>query len=81
MFLILVVFSIFSALLCHSVLKSFLIACITSMLLATLFFWMIAASHFGWLDRVFYKNISIALLVSLGISIVVGGLLKKLKRN
>lgn len=81
MFIILVAFSVLAALLFHSLLKRFWVACIASTLLATLTFWMVAASHFGWFDRVFYQNLSIALLASLGISIVVGGLLKKIKRE
>ena len=79
MFLILIAFSAIAALLFHAMLKSYWIACFGSALLATLSFWMVAASHFGWLDSVFYKNISIALFVSLSISIVAGGLLRKFK--
>ena len=81
MLLILVVFAVLAALLCHSLLKSFWIACSASALLATLVFWMVAASHFGWFDRMFYKNLATALIVSLAVSIGVGVFLRALSKR
>jgi hypothetical protein len=79
MLLILVALSVIASLLCHLLIKRFWVATIISTASAAGLFWLLAASHSGWFDRVFYRNLAIALTVSFAVAAGVGILLRSLK--
>lgn len=79
--IILIVLAVIAALLCHLLMKSYWLAVSISVSLSVFLFWVIASSHFGWFDAVFYKNLAIAVAASSAISMIIGGALKKLHGN
>lgn len=64
MLLILAALSVMFALIWAHFLPSAYLSLPLSICSASLAFYLLASSHFGWLDRVFYENLAITLLVS-----------------
>lgn len=78
MFILVFGISIVSALGWHSLCKGFWLSSIGSAITTMLLTWLIASSHIGYFDLQFIKNMSLIGLVSFGLSVVVGSIIKKI---
>jgi glucokinase len=79
--LILVVIAAVVSVPCHVVLRKFMAAVASSAIASTVLVWVVASSHFGWLDQTFYGNLALSLGASGGVSVVVGALVRKRAKN
>ena len=64
MLLILAALAVMFALIWAHLLPSVYLSLPLSIFSASIAFYLLASSHFGWLDGVFYENLAITLLVS-----------------
>jgi len=65
----------------HFLLQRMWLAVIGSTITSTFITWALLASHFGWLDETFYKNMAITISASLVISILIGAVASALRNK
>ena len=66
---------------CHFLIKKFWVATITSTIWSTFVIWTVAIGHFGWFDRVFYKNLTITLVITFTGALIIGVLFKVIRKD
>ena len=81
MVLIAVIIAAIVSVACHLMLRSFWGAVAGSAVISVVLFWALSMSHFGWLDQTFFENVAWSLLLSAGVSLVVGKVVRKLEKK
>lgn len=71
--------AVISAIAWHIAYKKYWGSCFLSTMTSTLLSFMLLSSHFGWVDKVFFKNLLIVISVSFVISVVIGVLVSMVK--
>jgi len=66
---------------CHFLLKKFWVATITSTIWSTFASFAFASSHVGLFDEVFYKNLTITLVITFTGSVIIGVLFRIIRKD